>query len=911
MFDDRSLSYRGKEKSKMGAVTRIGTRRDQLARLVGVVVLAVAFVSFSVSSADAEVDYGFESVGASVSTLQAGAHPDLVTNIKFKGDFAAPAADVENLDVELPPGLVANPQNAPQCSFITFQESLGFSTHCSTETQVGVVEVEFGEVATPLIEPLYNLSTTNDEVARLGFFGIFYPIFIEVDLRSGSDYGVSVHSQAVENVMRIRSIRTEAWGVPADPIHDGERVTPLEAYLCGFNGIPGPCFIGGEGGPFTPGGKRASSLPPVPFVTNPTSCGPLNFGFQMTTYQHPGEVQRAEASAGNIVGCEKPPFEPSLGLAPTSHRAYAPTGLEAVLKMPQSEAVNTLNGAPLRGARVVLPEGLTVNSSAADGLEACSIAQAGYGTDNAAACPDASKLGTLEIDSPDLRRPVHGFIYLRTPEPGHLFRFWLVSNELGINLKLPSEVQLDPKTGRLTTVINDSPQLPAEEVVLRFNGGPRGALRNPPCGSWDASYELSPWSAGSPVSGTVPIVIDQGCGAADFRPRLSAGTLTPQAGSFAPFIFDIEREDAEENLAGLDVALPPGLVAKLAGIPICPEPQASSGSCLPASRIGTVKAAVGAGSRPLWIPQAGKAPTAVYLAGPYKGDPFSVVATVPAQAGPFDLGIVTVRSAIHIDPETSQVTVRSDPLPQILQGVPIDYRRVRLEVDREKFTINPTSCKVQEVRAVVRGANGDTAHPSDRFQSSGCGALAFSPRLALTLKGGTKRGAHPRLRAVLRANRGQANIRRVSVALPHSEFLEQAHIRTICTRVQFAADACPAGSVYGHASVTTPLLDKSLRGPVYLRSSSHDLPDLVVDLRGEIDITLSGRIDSVNGGIRTTFDAAPDAPFGKFVLNMNGGRKGLLVNSTNTCLRRHAATVQLVGHNGRAKNLHPVLKTDC
>jgi hypothetical protein len=842
-------------------------------------------------------EYGIESVGASLSTLEAGRHPDLTTSIDFK-PTAEPIPDTASLAVELPAGLTANPQRFPTCSLVTFKNS--FATPCPQDSQVGIVEVQFGGGTPFVTEPLYNLEAPEDEVARLGFIGLLYPHILDVDLRAGSDYGVTVGSTNIPSEFHISSIRTVTWGVPADPSHNPQRLTPFEALFCAGTACEAP------------GGERASGLSPEPFMTNPASCGPVVFGFKATSYLLPGQEFEQAALAGEITDCDKVPFSPSLSLAATSRLAGGPTGLEATLHIPQNEAINTVNSSPLRSAKVVLPEGMTVNASAADGLEACGTDQVGLGTGRAAACPDRSKLGTVEITSPALKRPIEGGIFLRTPEPGYLFRFWLVSNELGVNLKVPAEVELDQGTGRLTTLIQESPQLPAETVVLRFNSGARAPLRNPrACGTVNASYEFGPWSGGAPATGIVPMVIDQGCDGGGFHPALSAGTVSPTAGSFSPFVFDITREDDEQNLSAIEVALPKGLTAKLAGVAICPEGPASSGSCPADSQIGLVKTAVGAGTQPLWVPQAGKDPTALYLAGPYRAAPYSVIAKVPAQAGPFDLGVVAVRSGIYVDPTTAQVTVKSDPLPQILQGIPIDYRRVRVEADRSRFTLNPTSCAEKSVNASVLSAAGAVATPSDRFQAADCASLGFAPKLSLRLNGGTRRTAHPQLQATLQASPGQANIRRVSVALPRSEFLEQAHIRTVCTRSQFAADSCPSGSVYGRASVTTPLLDRPLRGPVYLRSSSHELPDLVVDLKGQIRITLAGRIDSLNGGIRATFTSTPDAPIRRFVLNMKGGRKGLLVNSTELCRSRHLATVEMTGQNGRVRNTRSPLKIPC
>lgn len=872
------------------------------------VLCALSSLAFVAAAQAAPEEYGIESVSASLSTLQAGRHPDVITEINFN-HAAEPVPDTESLAIELPPGLTANPQNFPVCPLEKFNNPV--VNPCPQDAQVGLVEVTFQGTPKPLREPLYNLPAPENGVARFGFLGLLFPYFLDVDLRSGGDYGVTITSKNMPSVLHISKIKTEAWGIPAAAIHDPDRVTPLEAANCAFakslaehNHEPLPPCAGGP--------NRTSGLAPEPFMTNPTSCEPMVFNFRTTSYLLPGQVFEASADAGEITECDRVPFDPDLSMDTTSHRAGAPTGLETTLRIPQNEASTTVNSSPLRSAKVTLPEGFAINASAADGMQACSVEQAGYKTPRPADCPDGSKLGTTEITSPSLKRPIEGGLFLRTPEPGHLFRFWIVSNELGVNLKLPAEVELDQRTGRLTTVIQESPQLPAELVVLRFRGGARAPLRNPlTCGTRNASYELGPWSGNPPVTGVIPLVTNEGCDTGGFEPKLKAGTVNPQAGDFSPFVFDVSREDGEQNIAGLDVTLPKGLLAKIAGVPVCSDGQASSGDCPAGSQIGVVKTAVGEGSTPLWVPQAGKAPTAAYLAGPYKGGPYSVVAKVPAQAGPFDLGTVVVRSAIDIDPETAQVSVKSDALPQILQGVPVDYRHVRVEVNRDSFTINPTSCETQQVTASVRSSGGKVASASDRFKAAGCASLGFSPKLSLKLKGGTHRAAHPSLRAVLRTKPGQTNIGRVSVALPHSEFLDQAHIGTVCTRVQFAADACPAASIYGKARAVSPLLDQPLEGPVYLRSSSHPLPDLVVDLRGQIGIVLAGRIDSVRGGIRTTFNSVPDAPVSKFVLQMKGGKKGLLINSRDLCSGKNLATVKMDGQNGKTHDTHPPLKARC
>ena len=370
------------------------------------------------------------------------------------------------------------------------------------------------------------------------------------------------------------------------------------------------------------------------------------------------------------------------------------------------------------------------------------------------------------------------------------------------------------------------------------------------------------------------------------------------------------RNDGEQNVSALGVTLPKGLVAKIAGVPLCPAANAAAGSCPASSQVGSVASPPARAPNPVWVPQPGKSPTAAYLAGPYKGQPYSLVFKVPVQAGPFDLGTVVMRAAISVNPDTAQVSVASDSLPQILKGIPIGYRQIHVDIDRAGFMLNPTNCKEQAVASTIVSAQGAAATPASRFQVGDCGTLGFKPKLYTRIWGKTNRGAHPKLRAILQPRKGDANVGRVALTLPRSEFLDQAHIKTVCTRVQFAANACPADSVYGSAIATTPLFDQPFQGPVYLRSSNHKLPDLVAALHGPVDFNLVGRIDSKNKGIRTTFESPPDVPVTKFTLYMKGGKKGLLVNSRNICKQTYRSNANLRGQNGRRTTLKPVLKNN-
>jgi hypothetical protein len=384
-------------------------------------------------------------------------------------------------------------------------------------------------------------------------------------------------------------------------------------------------------------------------------------------------------------------------------------------------------------------------------------------------------------------------------------------------------------------------------------------------------------------------------------------------------VLRVSRADGEENLRDLTATLPQGLLATLKGVSYCPESAiatvaspALSGAaemavppCPPSSRIGSVVAESGAGTHPL------SSPGQVYLAGPYKGAPLSLVFVVPAVSGPYDLGNAVVRTALRVDPTTTQVTAVSDPLPQIMAGIPLRTRSFLIQLDRPGFTLNPTNCSPMSIGVDVLGTEGGSSQARSPFQAANCATLGFAPKLGLKLTGGSKRTQHPSLTAVLRASEGEANIARTVVTLPNSELLDQAHIKTICTRVQYAANACPAESIYGHATAVTPLLEQPLTGPVYLRSSSHRLPDLVAALRGQFDVDLVGRIDSPHGHLRTTFASVPDAPVSKFVLQLPGGKKGLLQNERSTCGSGNSAQVKLKGQNGATVRSHVPVRAAC
>ncbi|HEX9966305.1 MAG TPA: hypothetical protein VGB06_00010 [Solirubrobacterales bacterium] len=856
--------------------------------------------------------FGIASASAELSTDKAGAHPDFTTNIEFNTNPSSesdsrglkkPYANVKSIKVILPPGLLGNLNAVDTCSTVTFATALVTEdAGCPLSSQVGIAVLQLWSFENAFTVSIYNLETSGaDSVARLGFYVTAVPAFIDARVRSDGDYGVTAEVTGISSLVPLHSAKTTLWGVPAASSHDTERLTIQES---------------ADSKSASP--ARSSGRAPEPFMTNPTSCGvPLEVGFEVDSYQRPGTFDEKPAPlVDEITDCGRLGFDPSLSLTPTTREAAAPSGADATLTIPQNEAVNGRATSHLRDTVITLPEGLTIAPGAADGLAACSEAQVGFKVSPPppARCPEAAKIATGEIDSPALSRPIQAAIYQRTPEPGRLTRGWLVADELGVHVKLPGEFQLNPRTGQITSLFLDTPQVPVREFKLHFKGGARGVLATPrTCGAYETAFEFTPWSGGAAKEGQTPMSFDQGCATGGFSPKLSAGTVNPAAGAFSPVAVTLTRQSGEENVAGLDVRTPPGLLAKLAGVPLCAAAAAATAGCPAASQVGTATVASGPGPSPLWIPQPDKDPTAVYLGGPYKGGPYSLVVKVPAQAGPFDLGVVVTRAALHVDKETAEVSVASDPLPQILEGIPISYRTIHVDVNRPEFTLNPTSCaRMQTVGRAVSEA-GTVAGLSSPFQVGSCASLPYKPKLRMRLFGKTNRGAHPRFRAIFSARKGHANTAKVSVALPRSAFLDQAHIRSICTRVQFRADQCPAGSIYGQVRALTPLLDEPLKGPVYLRSSNNLLPDLVATLHGPngLEIDLVGRIDSIGGGIRTTFAAVPDAPVSKVVLTMQGGKKGLLVNSRNLCEEPSFADVKLDGQNGKTADQRPRVKNSC
>ncbi len=933
--------------SPAGALLRARVALGCLTVAIGLLLIA----------APAQADFGFnrlednfiEAEGG--PARQAGSHPfaqeiAFQLNTTSSGEFVAGA--IRNLNATAPTGLAGNPTAVPQCETIAFLSYGEQGAGCPDATALGTIDVELAAglgIRHIVTAPVYNLRPAPGVAAKLGFVISDVPVTVNLGLSPNPPYNVVGSLSDTSQVLEVFGSRLVLWGVPADPVHDPDRGN------CAKEGVKGSC---------------PANLAPKPFLTLPRSCtGPLSTGFAATSWwsgedpQSPGPPSSftGAAESPGMLECSALAFNPTITAQPTSRAASSPSGLDFSLDVKDEGLANPEGSAhaDIEKAEVTLPEGMSVNPSQAEGLEVCSEAQLAKETAFSApgaGCPNAAKIGSIEVETPLLQdKLLKGSLYIAKPyenEFHSLLALYIVikNPELGIKIVQAAKVTPDPVTGQLITTTEDMPQLPFSHFRLHFKEGARSPLVTPPaCGKYDVKALLTPWSGGPPVTTTSAFEVISGpdngpCpsgGLPPFHPGLIAGTLNNAAGHFSPFNVRLFRSDSEQEITHFSIKLPPGIVGKLAGIPFCSDAaiaaakartgphggaeELASPSCPKASEVGRTLAGAGVGPSLTYVP--GK----VYLAGPYHGSALSIVAITAGVAGPFDLGTVVVREALKINPETAEVFIDatgSDPIPHIIKGIPVHLRDIRAYVDRPEFVLNPTSCKRTSTASTVLGSGLNFGSEADDrpvtvstpFQAADCASLGFKPALSLSLKGGTKRGAHPALHAVLRPRAGDANSARISVQLPHSEFLEQSHINTVCTRVQFNAGAgngagCPAGSIYGHATVYTPILAAPLEGPVYLRSSEHPLPDLVLALHGLIDFNAVGRIDSVQGGIRNTFDFVPDAPVSKVVVDFEGGNKGLLVNSTNICKGTHKAIAKYTAHNGKAYDTTTELQAKC
>ena len=850
---------------------------------------------------------------------QAAGHPNFGITDFTLNTFSVPGAGgfpegfVNKIVVDTPEGLSVNPEAVPQCPIAEIKTP---PFTCKPETIVGVNYLTVAKEGPPCTMnggnctqvraavPVYNVEPFNEVPSMVGFPTEEGPTFIV-----GSLSPVDQHV-----TFTISDIHP-----PGTAEHP--KAPPIVGSRLVFFGNKG---LGGPGGAY---------------LTMPSNCaGPQESTLTVTSNQTETEASttasKTYATPTGATGCDKVPFQPEITVTPDGSKAVdSPEATTVDVGVPYNPSAELANSY-LKVAKVTLPEGMGINPSVANGLETCTEAQFGYHTNNAVTCPASSRIGTVEVQTPSLpANSIGGDVYIGAPlkngpgaaATGEQFRILIhaFSTRYGVNVRLKGTVVPNPLTGQLTATVAENPQATFRNFRLHFFGGSRGVLTSPnTCGNPNTTTTLlTPWSgqANASPSSAFTLASYPGGGACPttlasrpFAPTYSAASDSTAAGKYSPFRVVIARNNGQQELKVVNVTLPKGLTGKLAGIPYCSEAaiaateagsgnaQKASPSCPAASRVGGVTVNAGTGT-PF------KIEGSAYLAGPYKGAPISLVVATPAVAGPYDLGTVVDRVALKVNPETAQINAVSDPIPNVFGGVKLDIRSIVVNVDKSSFMLNPTNCSAQATAGTINGGGANPANPSAfssyavsaPYQATGCNKLNFKPKFNARLYGPTKRNKYPRIRAILTARKGDANVSRAALTLPHSLFLEQGHIKTICTRVQLAAQACPQAAIYGHAEAKSPLLENKLKGPVYLVSSNHTLPDLVADLRGQVNIQLHGVISSKRGGLKTVFNSVPDVPVSKFILNMQGGKKSLLVNSTNTCAAPQLAVLNLKGQNGK------------
>jgi hypothetical protein len=916
-------------------------------RRAGGLALVMSTLGLSVLAGPASAEFGISSFSASSLAADgsqetgAGVNP-FSSRIEFSLNtvpdptyppFPISDENVKDIELSLPAGFVGNPEAMPKCPRLDI-----IAARCAPAAQVGVITVvgsARGENSYDT-QPIFNMIPRDGEVADLAFSILGVPTHISIRVDATNKYRVKALVSNVPEAKSIVSTKVTLWGTPADAVHDGFRGS---AYKCPLDQddprCSDPAFA-----TFVQGGFKAG-VDPQPFLSNPTSCDAVpETSVRMRSWDRPDRWVTASSTQSKPSSCDRLSFAPSIDAHFETPRPDSPSGLAFKLSVPQSSSIAGTATPPLRKAVVTLPEGVSMNPSAANGLAGCSDAQIDLSGQNAVGCPAASKLGNITIKTPLLADPLTGSVYLGEPLAGKKYRiFFAAANPLrGVSIRLEGVLTPDPQTGRLTTTFDDNPQLPFSELTLTFDGGPQSPLAMPQqCGPATTTAALTPWAgANAPtatVTSTTTIAAAGGGPSCDggFSPTFTAGSAGMQAGATSPLSVTVARADGQQFLQAIDkVAMPEGLLGKVGSVPQCAEAQATAGTCPAESRIGQVQVAAGAGSAPLWIPQAGKAATGVYLGGPYKGAPFSLSIVVPAQAGPFDLGTVVVRSALFVDPIDGHVTALTDPMPTILDGIPLRVREIRLLLDRAGFMLNPTSCAEKQITADIRSTAGTSVGRTARYQVGECAALALKPSLGLTLsgKGQTKDGGHPAITAALTQPAGQANLKKVRVALPLSLALDPDNSRSdgLCSFVEGSKPApqCPASSVVGRATATTPILGEPLSGPVYFTKNERKdpksgrsiktLPKLVIPLVGQngVKLTLTGTSAVVDDQLVTTFDNIPDAPVSSFKLDITGGKKGILVISgdkADICASTQIAEQQIDGQNNKSADTDVFIQT--
>jgi hypothetical protein len=875
---------------------------------------------------------------------QAGSHMfQLTTTFTLNQTADAnPVQLAKDLHFKLPAGLIGNPTPFPRCTLAQFDTippqksaegtaSVGLNL-CPPSTAVGAAiitingrsaGVGLGNGADTFTVPVFNLEPSVGEPARFGFELLRAPVFLDTKVRTGGDYGVTVDVSNITETAAFIKNEVTFWGVPGDSRHDQQRGWDCLADARKNGDLP--C---------NPSGVQH----PLPLLTLPTSClgSPLQTSVEIDSWKEPDNRQSLAATQPMPIldGCNRLPFSPTISVSPDSQAGSTPSGLTVGVHVPQDLNLNGagLSEADVKDTTVTLPAGVALNPAAADGLQACSEGQVAVDVDAPAACPEASKVATVEIKSPLLPDPLVGEAYLAAQDAnpfGSLVALYIVAEDptSGVLVKVAGEVKPDPVTGQLVSTFKDTPQLPFEDLKLHFFGGSRAPLSSPAlCGNYTTTSSIAPWSGNAPAEPSSEFQIltgPNGSACANplpFAPALTAGTTSIQAGGFSPFTMTMSRPDGSQNLQAIKLKMPPGLLGTLATVKLCKEAQANAGTCASESLIGHTVVSVGVGGNPYSV-TGGE----VFVTEGYGGAPYGLSIVNPAKAGPFDLGKVIVRAKIEVDPITAALTVTTDTtgpykIPTILDGIPLQIQHVNVSIDRPGFTFNPTNCSPLQIGGSLTSDQGAVQSLAVPFQITNCAVLAFKPHLTAKTNGKTSRanGASLSVKLTYPAGPFDANISKVKVDLPKQLPSRLTTLQKACPAKTFEANpaACPSASIVGHAKATTPVLPVGLEGPAYFVShGGEEFPQLIIVLQGYgTTVHLVGSTFISKAGITSsTFKQVPDVPVGTFELTLPQGKFSALAANGNLCTtKKLAMPTSFVAQNGVVINTRtPIVPTGC
>lgn len=677
------------------------------------------------------------------------------------------------------------------------------------------------------------------------------------------------------------------------------------------------------------------------FITNPSNCaGPGPYTTNTVTLESEAgkKAERTYTTPIGTEGCNGVPpfalvpFAPSFSMTPETTQSEQPTGVTASLSLPHDPSATGIDSSQLKNATIVLPEGMTLNPSAATGLKSCTAAQFGIGTRNLVACPSDSRLGTVSLNVPDLPETTSGLltgnIYLGGTEPitggsnpaqpEYTIYVAAETKRYGVLVRLQGTVKPNPTTGRVTTEFNNNPEQPFSEITLEFKGGALAPIANPlTCGTATTSASFAPYT-GNPAAFSPevkPFTVDsdgkEGACASPLPFVLGQSTesLPTAGGAPTSFTFNLGRADGQQYLSHVTTALPLGLVGKIPAVTQCPEPQASQGACSAESRIGTATTTVGAGSAPVQF----SGP--VYLTGPYAGAPYGMVTVVNAAIGPFSLGNVIVRSKIEVNPHNSQVTVSSD-VPTIFKGIPLRMKTLSLAVNGQGFLVNPTNCAAQATATTLNSSGGASQSLSTPFQATNCGALAFAPKFGASSGAKTSRANGASLVTNVNVPAGGANFKSVLVTVPKQLPSRLSTLKNACLEATFNSNPslCPANSKVGTARIKTPVLPGQLSGPAYFVShGGAAFPDLDLVLSGDnVTVILVGNTNITKGVTTTNFASTPDVPFTGFELNLPTGPNSAVAANGNLCKQSLVMPTTITAQNGKVfKQNTKIAVTNC